>query len=301
MARVPLAGTHSATDPAASGPALPDPKPTSQASIMAGLGLALLLLLAVAIASFRSTVELTEVAAMTKRGQLVLTRIATLLSTITDAETGSRGYVITGDTAFLDTYQAAAARVDTEFNALHQLTADNPHPQLDTLKPLLAARMTAIQAIIEQRRTRGFAEAQRIIAAGEGKRIHDTIRQVIADMTQEDTRLLVQREEHTRSASRITLLIIVIGAVGMLLLVVAVQVIIHRGFRARQQQEERFREVIEASPNSIVSVNAAGNITSVNVQTEQLFGYTHAELIGQPVDVLLPERLRTAHAAQPSV
>lgn len=68
--------------------------------------------------------------------------------------------------------------------------------------------------------------------------------------------------------------------------------------RERQLEGERFRLVAEAAPNGIVVVNEAGTITLVNAQTEKMFGYTRAELIGQPAEVLVPERFRVPHSAQ---
>jgi PAS domain S-box-containing protein len=58
---------------------------------------------------------------------------------------------------------------------------------------------------------------------------------------------------------------------------------------------ERFRRVVESSPNAVVLVNSRGQITLVNAQTEKLFGYTRDALIGQPVETLVPERFRAGH------
>jgi PAS domain S-box-containing protein len=59
------------------------------------------------------------------------------------------------------------------------------------------------------------------------------------------------------------------------------------------RSEARFRGVVEAAPNAIVMVNAAGEIELVNAQTERLFGYTRSELLGAPAEMLLPARFRT--------
>jgi PAS domain S-box-containing protein len=63
----------------------------------------------------------------------------------------------------------------------------------------------------------------------------------------------------------------------------------------RKRGEERFRLAVEAMPNAIVMVNQQGKIQLVNALTEKLFGYAREELIGQPVEMLVPERLRAAH------
>lgn len=62
-----------------------------------------------------------------------------------------------------------------------------------------------------------------------------------------------------------------------------------------RKSEESFRQVVEAAPNAMVMVNRDGLIELVNTQTERVFGYTRQELLGQPVEVLVPERFRGQH------
>jgi PAS domain S-box-containing protein len=63
-----------------------------------------------------------------------------------------------------------------------------------------------------------------------------------------------------------------------------------------RQAEERFRMVVESAPNAVVVVNADGKIVLVNTQCERCFGYRRADLVGQPAELLVPERFRTAHS-----
>lgn len=56
-----------------------------------------------------------------------------------------------------------------------------------------------------------------------------------------------------------------------------------------------FRALIDAAPDGFVIVNQEGRIVLINLQTEKLFGYERAELLNQPVDVLIPERMRGKH------
>ena len=67
--------------------------------------------------------------------------------------------------------------------------------------------------------------------------------------------------------------------------------------RARKVAEERFRLVVEASPNAIVLVDGLGRIAMVNRQTELLFGYERQMLLGEPVEMLLPAAQRGSHVA----
>jgi PAS domain S-box-containing protein len=63
----------------------------------------------------------------------------------------------------------------------------------------------------------------------------------------------------------------------------------------RKRTEDQFRLVVESAPNAIVMVNADGNIVLVNAQAEMYFGYGREELMGQSVEVLVPERFRASH------
>ena len=70
---------------------------------------------------------------------------------------------------------------------------------------------------------------------------------------------------------------------------------ITRDLTKRRQGEERFRVAVEAGPNAMIMVAADGRIALVNGQTEKLFGYTRDEILGLPVDRLVPERYRGRH------
>jgi PAS domain S-box-containing protein len=72
----------------------------------------------------------------------------------------------------------------------------------------------------------------------------------------------------------------------------------HRADRADTplaKSEARFRRVVEAAPSAMVMIGQDGRIEMVNAQTELLFGYARSELLGQPIEMLVPQRLREGH------
>jgi PAS domain S-box-containing protein len=70
-----------------------------------------------------------------------------------------------------------------------------------------------------------------------------------------------------------------------------------RDITTRKKEETRLRDLIEAAPDGMVVVDSEGKILIVNSQSERLFGYRREELLGQPIEMLIPERFRGSHPA----
>src|SRR3990172_2625501 len=63
----------------------------------------------------------------------------------------------------------------------------------------------------------------------------------------------------------------------------------------RKRAEQQMQVLIESMPDGVLAVNAEGHIVVANAQTEALFGYRREELLGQPIEMLLPEEVRAIH------
>lgn len=268
-----------------------------QTKLVAGFALATALLLTVVAASYRSTVQLLDNESRTQHSLEVLTGLSDLLATMTEAQTGMRGYALTGDPSFLDSHHRAMGQAEAQFQALRRLTMDNPDQQrrLDTLEPLVTEQLDRLRKMVELRRTRGFDAARNEIATGKGLRLHEAIRATIGELQREEDRLRQAREQSAAASARFTLAVIAAGGLGVVLLAITMLVILYRGFTARERIEKQLQSVVESTPNGLIQVNIDGKIVLINTQLEKLFGYARAELIGQPIETLVPERFRASH------
>jgi CHASE3 domain sensor protein len=189
--------------------------------IALGFGLSVVILLLVGGVAYRSTDVLIENNANVAHSHQVLEDLGQLLSLVKDAETGQRGFVITGDDAFLEPYQQALGPVPKTVASLRALTADNPRQQrrLDDVESLIATKLAELGRTIQLRRTQGFEATQKVVQIGEGKKAMDDLRNVIDAMDQEERDLLRARGESAGASASGAKTTISVGALFALLLV----------------------------------------------------------------------------------
>ena len=210
---------------------------------------AALLILVVGLLSLRSARQALEAAEWVAHTHEVRGRLDGLLAAMVDVETGQRGYVITGAPRYLEPHESGVRRVGGELATLRRLTADNPRQQarLDSLAPLVGARLASAREVIDLRRTRGFGPAAAVIATDRGRRLMDDVRGRIAAMQAEEgallTRRTVERARRERAASAVTLAGSA-GAFGLVALMIAVirRDVALQGRTARQRDALLARE-----------------------------------------------------------
>ncbi|MGA3024576.1 MAG: CHASE3 domain-containing protein [Bryobacteraceae bacterium] len=134
--------------------------------------------------------------------QQVLSEMDNLLLAVTSAETGQRGYVLTGDESYLEPFRAALPQVDRSISRLRELIRDSGADQqarLEELTPAVHLKMDELRGTVELRRTQGEAAAVAQVRTGLGHRAMDAIRRITLSMNIEEERLLGQRLKAQRS------------------------------------------------------------------------------------------------------
>ncbi|WP_206242986.1 response regulator [Novosphingobium terrae] len=169
----------------------------------------------------------------------VITTLDELLSSVKDAETGQRGYLLTDSERYLEPYNAAVLSLKTQLGDLQALTSDNPRQQgrIAALRVHIDAKLAELRETIELRRTRGSEAALAVVLSDRGKAEMDTIRTQLAVMNQEEASLRQQRLTEMDGAYETALASgILSGLLGMVLTGV-VGILMIRSTAARQRQD----------------------------------------------------------------
>jgi signal transduction histidine kinase/CHASE3 domain sensor protein len=146
--------------------------------------------------TYRHTVALTTSTELVTKTHQIHTKLEQLISFLKDAETGSRGFILTKDSVFLEPFQQSLIEVETDFNELKGLTIDNIEQQknLDTLRSLIVQKyqyMAQVRQRIQKGTIAGTEIHQQLLA---GKIVMDEIRRIIDKMIALEMSYLKMRE-----------------------------------------------------------------------------------------------------------
>jgi signal transduction histidine kinase/DNA-binding response OmpR family regulator/CHASE3 domain sensor protein len=213
----------------------------SRASIWSTLGLVLGLVffLVSGTVAYRNIQSLRESDEAIRHTHTVLIALDDLLSTVQDAETGQRGYLLTGGQAYLEPYDSAVARIGARMQTVTALTQDNPAQQANVavLKRHVDAKLAELRETVTLRRNNGIAAALAIVTSDRGKIEMDAIRAQLNGMAQEELRLRTIRLDDMAAASRAA---ITTGIVTSLIgagLTIAIFIMMRLANRARVRQQ----------------------------------------------------------------
>jgi len=186
--------------------------------------IALIIQIVVGVMTYTSIRRMTADQATVQHSKDVVGALDDMLIAVLDAETGERGYIITGDEAYLAPYKDAETRVNGAIADFRRLTAANPAQQkrLDAFEPLVTVFMAALQNNIDLRQSGGFKAARTAVTAGAVKNSMDEGRLLIAEARAEEDGLATTRtaaSHASRDAATVT--IVAGGAIAAIFLILA--------------------------------------------------------------------------------
>jgi CHASE3 domain sensor protein len=217
---------------------------TIEKKIMAGAGLVLAILLINALVSYRATRRLIDNERLVTRTHEVLTELEDVMSTMDDAETGERGYLLTGEKSYLEPYQSAVGVIHARVEKLEQLTSDNLYLQahMPALEREIAYRLDNLKRQIDSRKGFHTEGARQIVLSGAGERQMDDIRHDIAVMEGEENDLLKRQSEEAKASGRYSFLTDFVANLIACGLLSAVSYVVVSDVNARKRSEQDLRQ-----------------------------------------------------------
>ncbi len=186
-----------------------------------------MVLLGVAIFSFKNTEKFIASTILVNHSNSVLYEFEQILMLTVDAETGVRGFVITGNEDFLGTFTASNIKVNEELGKLKELTKDNPLQQNNVaeLGNEIKMRFDNLKKCIALRRI-NYEKAQQFVVSGEGKQIQDEIRNIVDKAQETESVLLSQRiQASDEEASKFNFVFVILLLIIALILIVIYNIV----------------------------------------------------------------------------
>lgn len=253
----------------------PGGRPTER-KVQLGFITGLVVLIAVATTSYVNLRRFIAYGDEVKRAERFVNDLHSVQFGITEAETAQRGYIITGQTFYLDAYDAEEAMLPGRVANLrnHGMSPAALEPHLSEVERLVRARLERARETIEIRRREGFAPAQERLMAGIGKSMIEGIKAHIQNMEAEaQTRLVASEERARKGAERTELVVLAGGAVALIVVAMALWVV-RRDFSGARRADEELRatqaelerRVVERTAQ-LAEVNSALRDREARIQT----------------------------------
>ncbi|MDP3335399.1 MAG: PAS domain S-box protein [Rhodoferax sp.] len=278
------------------------------------LAVALLLVAGGIAFMFWSYQQISDAAIQRQQTRNVIGMANDLLSGLKDAETGQRGYALTGNESYLQPYLAARDQVIPDLNALRkEVGTATARASLDSLSPLIEAKMVDLAAAIALSRVGDQNAVRLLMEAGTGEQLMGQIRSAM------DSFILAQATDRLRNEAsfdaamrRLLLTLFVVAALALLFALNFAYLIYQRSqqrvkslvhletlhlLQAQetsntllaqanhrlQEGEQRLWVTLNSIGDGVITTDAAACITLLNPVAEALTGWTQAQALGKPV------------------
>jgi len=229
-----------------------------------------------------------------------LEQLELVLSTIKDAETGQRGFVITNQESYLDPFNDAITKLEPLIDNLGALFQGRPAQlaKVAKLKTLLAQKISELKKVNALRRTVGFDPARDLVATGYGNNKMRDIRALIREMKGEEETLLMARtstlKEQTQRTAPMFLLLMALAITALLSTAAAMIRFLQDRQNAQELASSVAREankaknsldlVLSNMADGLYQLDLNGRLVFMNASAERILGYTQDELIGKDMN-----------------
>lgn len=228
--------------------------------LVLGLGISLFLLLISSAASYISIKNLINSSRMLRESNHVISALDNTTSLIKDAETGQRGYLLTGDTRFLDPYNASKGKIETQLDELDAVFSKSPSQSgnLKELKKSVDARITILDQNLEDKKQNNNVTNEQLFS---GKKHMDDIRRIVSLMQKEEEALLEKRTETMNTFAKFTPWLIIFSS----LLAIVITLLFYRKVAQDFDEKSNLAKELEGK-----NKESAGRLQAIEKVAQQI-------------------------------
>jgi PAS domain S-box-containing protein len=262
-------------------------------AVLLGFAFVLVLIAGSGVLAYRNAQAQDETAAIVIRTHRVLAALNQIETTMTDAETGQRGYLLTGEAHFLEPWMAATGGgrvaviqrppIGTLLASLRsQIPAGTTEADLlARIERLVADKLAELQQTIAMRRAGRLDEALAIVREGRGKRAMDALRITLSDMRAEQRRQLERSEVRRNLAARRAYVSGIAGCMTAVLAIALLMLAVRRAERSLLRREREFHTLADNISQHAWTLNAAGRFLWFNRRWQDYTGLHEPDLDAQ--------------------
>lgn len=221
------------------------------------IAIPMITLLFVGYISYESTITFMQKDAFIDRTNLIIQRIQNLLIALIDAETGQRGFIITGKLSYLDPYYSAIRNIQDQLGNLETLMPnDTIKGNLKPLTNLIDSKLVELNQTISLRKSHGFNAVLPIIQNDRGKVIMNNIRSTIGNIQNQENTLLsneaIQSQAYTRSITSTVFLATIIASI---IVGISLFVINHRVYKRHLEVQRSLQTEVKKGTQELQNAN----------------------------------------------
>ncbi len=263
---------------------------TAERNILGGYLVSLLMLAIISVASYQSIIRLDAAAIRVEHTHRNIEKIQTLMRSMQTLESAMRGFLLTGDGAFLGAYQHLDASIEVEMESLGQLLADDADQQRrwNTLRPLISQKLAYIISGITPRQTEDRVSTIMQTRILQGEHLMERISAIAGDMEADERSLLATQDRERESGARRTLTVIEVGNVLAIVLLSLALLVINRDLAARRRAVAQLaristlqRAILDSADFTIISTDIDGVILTFSAGARRMLSYSATEVVGK--------------------
>ena len=209
-----------------------------------------------------------------------------LLSSVRDAETGQRGYIVTGSEDYLFPYDKALSEIESRLHAVESRmrARDDSVDELQSLRGLVSVKLEELARSIELQRSGHREEAIGLVRSNAGKSAMDAIRALIGERVLIEQRNVERLMALERDARDATLRSSISVSVLAILLMIVLAYVVRRDSARLRLSEERLATTLRSIGDAVIATDERGKVTMVNPIAERLTGWRQPDARDKPLE-----------------